>query len=41
MMAMGKDAGDQIRKEAGEQFFVDLQAYVQNIQAANTKPVKA
>mmetsp|Transcript_5370 Transcript_5370/g.12920 ORF Transcript_5370/g.12920 Transcript_5370/m.12920 type:complete len:375 (-) Transcript_5370:228-1352(-) len=40
-MAMGKDAGEEIRKEAGEQFFVDLQAYVQDIQAANTKPVKA
>mmetsp|Transcript_7576 Transcript_7576/g.14873 ORF Transcript_7576/g.14873 Transcript_7576/m.14873 type:complete len:374 (+) Transcript_7576:37-1158(+) len=40
LMAMGKDAGEEIRAEAGEQFFVDLQAYVQNIQAANTKPVK-
>lgn len=40
-MKMGKDCGDEIRAEAGEQFFVDLQAYVQNIQGANTKPVKA
>jgi hypothetical protein len=40
-MAMGKDCGDEIRANAGEQFFVDLQAYVQNIQAANEKPVKA
>jgi hypothetical protein len=30
-----------IRKQAGEQFFIDLQQYVQNVQAANSKPVKA
>lgn len=40
-MKMGKECGDDIRAQAGEQFFVDLQKYVQNIQAANTKPVRA
>ena len=40
-MKIGKDAGEEIRKEAGEQFFADLLEYVQDIQAANTKPTKA
>eukprot|EP00960_Hanusia_phi_P046566 757911-Hanusia_phi.AAC.1 len=40
-MKIGKEAGEEIRKEAGEQFFADLLEYVQDIQAANTKPTKA
>jgi len=38
--AIGRDAGMEIRKEAGEQFFEDMQDYVQQVQAANTKPTK-
>eukprot|EP00927_Polykrikos_kofoidii_P036205 TRINITY_DN30585_c0_g1_i1.p1 TRINITY_DN30585_c0_g1~~TRINITY_DN30585_c0_g1_i1.p1 ORF type:complete len:444 (-),score=84.81 TRINITY_DN30585_c0_g1_i1:71-1351(-) len=37
---VGLDAGLEIRKEAGEKFFEDMQAYVQEVQAANTKPTK-
>lgn len=37
---MGRDAGEEVRKEAGEAFFEELQRYVQNVQAANTKPTK-
>ena len=40
-MKIGREAGLEIRKEAGDQFFVDLMAYVQNVQAANEKPTKA
>lgn len=39
-MEIGRSAGEEIRKEAGEQFFADLMEYVQDIQAANTKPTK-
>eukprot|EP00931_Biecheleriopsis_adriatica_P060230 TRINITY_DN3614_c0_g1_i1.p1 TRINITY_DN3614_c0_g1~~TRINITY_DN3614_c0_g1_i1.p1 ORF type:complete len:434 (-),score=101.63 TRINITY_DN3614_c0_g1_i1:274-1575(-) len=39
-IAIGRDAGLEIRKEAGEPFFEEMQAYVQEIAAANTKPVK-
>mmetsp|Transcript_64686 Transcript_64686/g.209880 ORF Transcript_64686/g.209880 Transcript_64686/m.209880 type:complete len:447 (-) Transcript_64686:129-1469(-) len=38
---IGKDAGMEIRKEAGEKFFEDMQDYVQAVQAANEKPTKA
>ncbi len=38
---LGNECGMDIRKQAGEQFFIDLQQYVQNVQAANSKPVKA
>ncbi len=37
---MGRDAGEEVRLEAGEAFFEELQRYVQNVQAANTKPTK-
>merc|ERR1719264_2442787 len=37
---VGREAGEQVRAEAGEKFFEDMQAYVQEVQAANTKPVK-
>lgn len=37
-MDLGREAGMEIREEAGEQFFKDMQEYVQNVQAANTKP---
>jgi len=40
-MKIGREAGLEIRNEAGEQFFADLMEYVQNIQAANEKPTKA
>mmetsp|Transcript_13968 Transcript_13968/g.21745 ORF Transcript_13968/g.21745 Transcript_13968/m.21745 type:complete len:374 (-) Transcript_13968:295-1416(-) len=40
-LEIGRSAGTQIREEAGEQFFADLMEYVQDIQAANTKPTKA
>jgi porphobilinogen deaminase len=39
-LAMGKDAGAEVRREAGEAFFEELQRYVQSVQAANTKPTK-
>jgi len=39
--AIGRDAGAEVRAEAGEKFFEDMQAYVQEIQAANSKPTKA
>mmetsp|Transcript_145901 Transcript_145901/g.363795 ORF Transcript_145901/g.363795 Transcript_145901/m.363795 type:complete len:436 (-) Transcript_145901:267-1574(-) len=39
--AIGRDAGAEVRAEAGEKFFEDMQAYVQEVQAANTKPTKA
>jgi len=38
---LGHDAGLQIRNEAGEVFFEEMQAYVQAIQAATTPPGKA
>jgi len=38
--SIGRDAGLEIRAEAGEKFFEEMQAYVQDIQAANTKPTK-
>jgi porphobilinogen deaminase len=37
---LGKAAGNQIRKEAGETFFEEMQEYVQAVAAANTKPAK-
>jgi len=37
---LGRDAGLEIRTEAGEKFFEEMQAYVQDMQAANTKPTK-
>lgn len=37
---IGKEAGMEIRKEAGEKFFSEMQEYVQAVQAANTKPKK-
>lgn len=37
---IGKDAGLEIRKEAGEAFFQEMQDYVQEVAAANTKPVR-
>jgi len=39
--AIGHDAGMEVRKEAGDAFFEEMQAYVQEVQAANTKPTKA
>jgi len=39
-VAIGRDAGLEIRKEAGEPFFEEMQAYVQEVAAANTKPVR-
>jgi hydroxymethylbilane synthase len=38
---IGREAGEHIRKEAGEKFFEEMQSYVQQVQAANTKPTKA
>eukprot|EP00930_Biecheleria_cincta_P006612 TRINITY_DN107657_c0_g1_i1.p1 TRINITY_DN107657_c0_g1~~TRINITY_DN107657_c0_g1_i1.p1 ORF type:complete len:459 (+),score=84.40 TRINITY_DN107657_c0_g1_i1:54-1379(+) len=38
---IGRDAGMEIRKEAGEKFFEEMQAYVQEVAAANTKPTKS
>jgi len=38
---IGNDAGLEVRAEAGEKFFEDMQDYVQQVQAANTKPTKA
>jgi len=38
--AIGLDAGAEIRAEAGEKFFEDMQAYVQDIAGANEKPTK-
>jgi hydroxymethylbilane synthase len=37
---IGKEAGLKIRGEAGEKFFQDMQDYVANLAAANSKPVK-
>eukprot|EP00929_Paragymnodinium_shiwhaense_P025254 TRINITY_DN15326_c0_g1_i2.p2 TRINITY_DN15326_c0_g1~~TRINITY_DN15326_c0_g1_i2.p2 ORF type:complete len:411 (-),score=120.51 TRINITY_DN15326_c0_g1_i2:178-1410(-) len=37
---LGRDAGEQIRKEAGDEFFAKMQEYVQDIAAANSKPTK-
>eukprot|EP00438_Fugacium_kawagutii_P014701 Skav216937 [mRNA] locus=scaffold880:38907:52307:- [translate_table: standard] len=37
---IGTDAGMEIRKEAGEAFFQEMQDYVQEVAAANTKPVR-
>merc|ERR1740129_694726 len=37
---VGREAGEQVRAEAGEKFFEEMQAYVQEVQAANTRPVK-
>jgi len=39
-VALGRGAGQEVRKEAGEKFFEEMQAYVQLIQAANEKPVR-
>lgn len=36
--AIGRTAGLEVRKKAGEAFFEDMQEYVQDMQAANTKP---
>lgn len=38
--SIGHEAGLQIRGEAGEKFFQEMQSYVQEIAAANTKPVR-
>eukprot|EP00747_Dinoflagellata_sp_TGD_P028186 gnl/TRDRNA2_/TRDRNA2_133090_c0_seq1.p1 gnl/TRDRNA2_/TRDRNA2_133090_c0~~gnl/TRDRNA2_/TRDRNA2_133090_c0_seq1.p1 ORF type:complete len:438 (+),score=83.38 gnl/TRDRNA2_/TRDRNA2_133090_c0_seq1:71-1384(+) len=38
---LGKEVGLEIRKEAGEKFFEEMQEYVQAVQAANTKPTKS
>jgi len=40
-VAIGTDAGAEIRKEAGEEFFQKMQDYVQEVAAANTKPTRA
>jgi hydroxymethylbilane synthase len=37
---IGNDAGMEVRKEAGEKFFEEMQEYVQEVQAANSKPTK-
>uniref|UniRef100_A0A7S4UX61 hydroxymethylbilane synthase n=1 Tax=Alexandrium monilatum TaxID=311494 RepID=A0A7S4UX61_9DINO len=39
--ALGRDAGLEVRAEAGEAFFEEMQAYVQEVQAANTRPAAA
>ena len=39
-MKIGREAGEEIRAEAGEKFFEELIAYVANIEGANTKPTK-
>lgn len=39
--AIGTAAGEEVRKQAGEKFFEEMQTYVQEVQAANTKPTKA
>lgn len=39
-VALGRDAGAQIRKEAGDEFFAKMQEYVQDMAAANSKPTK-
>ncbi len=33
-MKIGREAGETIRKEAGEKFFAELQEYVANIQVS-------
>lgn len=38
--AVGREAGLEIRNRAGEKFFEEMQAYVQDMAAANTKPVR-
>merc|ERR1711941_262186 len=35
---IGREAGLEIREAAGEKFFEEMQSYVQEVQAANTKP---
>jgi len=40
-IAIGRDAGEAIRQEAGEAFFEEMQSYVQEMEAANTKPTSA
>merc|ERR1712048_680635 len=35
---LGKSAGHEVRAEAGEQFFEEMQSYVQEVVAANTNP---
>merc|ERR1712232_913652 len=35
---IGRQAGLKVRSEAGEAFFEEMQAYVQDVVAANTKP---
>jgi hydroxymethylbilane synthase len=37
---IGREAGEEVRKEAGEKFFEEMQDYVQEMQAANSKPTK-
>lgn len=37
---IGREAGLHIREEAGEKFFEEMQSYVQEVAAANTKPKK-
>lgn len=37
---IGREAGMEVRAEAGEAFFQEMQSYVQAVQAANTKPVR-
>lgn len=36
--AIGRDAGQQVRSEAGEPFFEEMQKYVQELDGANSKP---
>jgi len=38
---IGREAADEIRQAAGEQFFLDMQEHVQAAAAANTRPTKA
>lgn len=38
---IGREAGLEVRKEAGEKFFEEMQIYVQQVQAANSKPTKS
>lgn len=37
---IGREAGLAVRAEAGEKFFQEMQSYVQEVQAANSKPTK-
>lgn len=38
---IGREAGEEVRAEAGEEFFREMQEYVQDMQAANSRPTRS